>query len=90
MSNLPVYLIAISAYVVLSVFFLRTQLTGQAESKSRSISDIAVLIPLLLHGYLLYKTLWIAGALNLGLVNSLSLILWLTLLVYWLDRKSVV
>jgi ABC-type uncharacterized transport system permease subunit len=84
MSNLPVYLIAITAYAVLSVFFLRTQLAGHAEAKSRSLLDIAVLIPLFLHGYLLYKTLWIAGALNLGLVNSLSLILWLTLLVYWL------
>ncbi|MGV8933231.1 MAG: cytochrome C assembly family protein [Gallionellaceae bacterium] len=84
MSNLPVYLIAILAYAALSVYFLRTQLAGQAESKRRSLLDIAVLIPLFLHGYLLYKTLWIAGALNLGLVNALSLILWLTLLVYWM------
>lgn len=84
MSNLPVYLITFLAYGVLSVFFLRSQLAGHAESKNRSFLDVAVLIPLILHGYLLYKTLWIAGALNLGLVNSLSLILWLTLLVYWL------
>jgi len=88
MSNLPVYLITFLAYGVLSVFFLRRQLAVSAETKNPklldSILDIAVLLPLVLHGYLLYQVLWLAGALNLSLVNSVSLILWLTILVYWL------
>ena len=84
MSNLPVYLITFLAYSVLSVFFLRGQLSDSVEPKDRRLLENAVPLPLLLHGYLLYNTLWIAGALNLGLVNALSLILWLTILVYWL------
>jgi len=84
MSNLPVYLIAFFAYGALSVVFLRAQLAGNAETLNRGVMGNAVLIPLALHGYLLYDSLWFAGALNLGLVHALSLILWLTIVVYWL------
>lgn len=96
MSNLPdflmtspnlitsVYLATFMAYGALSVLFLRAQLAGNAEKLNRGLLGNAVLFPLVLHGYLLYATLWFAGALNLGLVHSLSLILWLTILVYWL------
>lgn len=84
MSNLPVYLITFLAYAVLSVHFLRAQLAGNAETLSRGLSGNAILLPLVLHGYLLYDILWLDGGLNLGLVNALSLILWLTILVYWL------
>jgi ABC-type uncharacterized transport system permease subunit len=84
MSNLPVYLITFLAYGALSVFFLRGQLAGRAESQNRGLLGNAVLLPLVLHGYLLYDTLWFAGSLNLGLMNALSLILWMTILVYWL------
>jgi len=84
MSNLPVYLFAFIAYGALSAIFMRAQLAGNVEKLNRGFWGSAVLLPLVLHGYLLYNTLWLAGALNLGLVNSVSLILWLTLLVYWL------
>lgn len=84
MSNLPVYLLTFIAYGSLSVIFMRAQLTGKAEKLNLGLLGNAVLLPLALHGYLLYDTLWLAGALNLGLVNAISLILWLTLLVYWL------
>jgi len=84
MSNLPVYLLTFLVYTVLSLIFLRAQLAGTASTLNRGPIKNAVLLPLLLHGYLLYDTLWFGGALNLGLVNALSLILWLTLLVYWL------
>jgi len=84
MSNLPVYLFAFAAYGVLSVIFLRAQLAGNSDALNRGWWRHAVLLPLALHGYLLHETLWTAGALNLGLVHALSLILWLTILVYWL------
>lgn len=84
MSNLPVYLVTFLAYAALSVICVRAQLAGKAETLNRGILNQAVLLPLALHGYLLYDTLWVSGALNLGLVNSLSLIVWLTILVYWL------
>jgi len=84
MSNLTVYLITFLAYGALAVVFLRAQLAGNAERLNQGILGNAVLIPLALHGYLLYDSLWFTGALNLGLVHALSLILWLTMLVYWL------
>ena len=83
MSNLPVYLLTFLAYGALSAFFLRRQLAGQAESKNRGFLENLVLMPLMLHGYLLYSAMWMHGTLNLGLVNTLSLIMWLTILVYW-------
>jgi len=78
------YLLTLLAYGALSVIFLRAQLAGNAEALNRGIWGNAVLLPLALHGYLLYDNLWIAGTLNLGLVQALSLILGLTILVYWL------
>lgn len=84
MSNVAVYLLTFIAYAALSVFFLRGQLAGKAAEQDRGWVCNLVLLPLLLHGYLLYQGMWVAGALNLGLVNSLSLIFWLTIFVYWL------
>lgn len=84
MSNLPVYLLTFITYGALSVIYMRAQLAGNAEKLNHGLLGGAVLLPLALHGYLLYNTLWLAGALNLGLVNAISLISWLTLLVYWL------
>lgn len=86
MSNLPIYFITFLAYAALSVIFLRAQFAGTAAALNRGVMRNAVLLPLALHGYLLYATLWYAGALNLGLVHAISLILWLTLLVYWLGN----
>jgi ABC-type uncharacterized transport system permease subunit len=42
-----------------------------------------IAVGLMLHGYLLYKSLFTDG-LNLGLSNALSAIFWLTVLIYWL------
>ena len=86
MSNLTVHIITFLAYGALSVIFLRAQFAGTAEALNRGLWGHAVLLPLALHGYLLYHSLWSAGALNLGLVQALSLILWLTILVYWMAQ----
>lgn len=45
-----------------------------------------VLIPLGLHGYLLGQSIFPGGSFDLGVLNALSLIAWLTLLVYWVAR----
>lgn len=84
MSNVPVYLLTFLAYAALSVYFLRGQLAGRAAEQDRGVACHLVLAPLVLHAYLLYKSMWIGGALSLGLSNSISIILWLTILVYWI------
>jgi ABC-type uncharacterized transport system permease subunit len=86
MSNFVPTFIAFVAYGVLALFFWRAQLAGNAEALNRSALGHAVGIPLALHAWILYGNLFIDGTLNLGLVYALSLILWLTMLVYWVAR----
>ena len=86
MSNLPLYVITFLAYSVLAVYFWRAQSTGNIDVINRGMIGHTVLLPLVLHAYLLYGNLFSGGDLNLGLINALSLILWLTMLVYWVAR----
>ncbi len=86
MSNLPLVLLTFLAYSMLAVYFWRAQMAGNGDALNRGAAGHAVLLPLALHTYLLYGNLFSGGGLNLGLVYALSLILWLTMLVYWLAR----
>ena len=86
MSIQALQLLTFILYCVLAILFWRAQAAGNAERQNRGALGFAVIMPLALHGWLLYDTLFIWGALNLGLVYALSLILWLTVLVYWLAR----
>ncbi len=86
MSNQALQLLTFAFYTVLAILFWRAQAAGDAERQNRGLLGFLVVVPLALHGWLLYDTLFIWGALNLGLVYALSLILWLTVLVYWLAR----
>ncbi|MEI7841828.1 MAG: cytochrome c biogenesis protein CcsA [Gallionellaceae bacterium] len=86
MSNLVLTLITFIAYSALAFFFWRAQVAGNAEKLNRGNLGHAVGIPLAFHAWLLYENLFVGGSLNLSLVYTLSLILWLTLLVYWIGR----
>lgn len=86
MSNLPLYLVTFIAYGVLATMFWRAQMAGDADTLNRGALGHAIALPLALHGYLLYGDLLGSGELKLGLVSSISLISWLTVLVYWLAR----
>ena len=86
MPNLPLYLVTFVAYGALAALFWRAQMAGNADVLNRGALGHAIAVPLALHGYLLYGNLFVDGVLNLGLVSALSLILWLTMLVYWLAR----
>lgn len=48
------------------------------------VERVVIAVGLLLHAWLLAQDLFVAGGVNLGLVNALSAILWLTALIYWL------
>lgn len=86
MSNLYLSLVAFMAYGALAAYFWRMQAAGKGEELSRSMVGHLVTVPLIVHGYILHQTLFMAGEMNLGLVYVLSLILWLTMLVYWVAR----
>ena len=86
MSNLAPTLVAFFAYGALAFFFWQAQLTGNAEALNRSGLGHAIGVPLAIQAWLLYHILIIGSSLNLGFVYSISLILWLTVLVYWIAR----
>jgi ABC-type uncharacterized transport system permease subunit len=86
MSNLLLSLVTFVAYGVLAVYFWRSQARGDGDLLSRGGIGHLVLIPLAMHGYLLVQDIFSEGGFDLGVLNALSLIVWLTLLVYWLAR----
>ncbi len=86
MSNQALHFLTFVLYGVLAILFWRAQTAGNAEQQNRGVLGFVVIVPLVLHGWLLYDTLFVMGSLNLGLVYALSLILWLTVLVYWVAR----
>jgi ABC-type uncharacterized transport system permease subunit len=86
MSDLSLYLVTSLAYAVLAVYFWRAQAAGHGDQLGRGMIGYAVLLPLVLQGYLLHENLFIDDQLNLGLIYSISLILWLTMMVYWVAR----
>ena len=83
MPNLPLYILTFFAYGVLAVFCWRAQEGGTGEASSHGWLGNALLFPLALHGYLLVGSLWVGGGLNMGLATAISMILWLTILIYW-------
>jgi ABC-type uncharacterized transport system permease subunit len=86
MSNLVPTIIAFFAYSTLAVFFWKAQVTGNTEALNRSSWGHAIGVPLAIQAWLLYSNLIVGSSLNLDLVYSISLILWLTVLVYWIAR----
>jgi ABC-type uncharacterized transport system permease subunit len=86
MPNVLLSLIAFASYGVLAAYFWRAQSRGEGDKVSRGAMGHLVLIPLALHGYLLTRDVLGGGGFNLSMTNALSLIIWLTLLVYSVAR----
>ena len=86
MHNLILSVPTFAIYAVLAIFFLRASARGEGDLLSRGWIGHLVLIPLALHGYLLAQDVYAGGGFNLSMTNSLSMIIWLTLLVYWIAR----
>ena len=86
MSNLELYLLTFLLYGALAAYFWRVQLGGKTDSPSYSAAGYAVLLPLVLHGYLLHVSIFDTHGINFSLVQAVSLILWLAVLVYWVAQ----
>ena len=86
MPDLLLSLLTCGTYAVLAAYFWRAHARGDGDLLSRGAIGHLVLIPLAMHGYLLVGDIFSAGGFDLGVLNALSLILWLTLLVYWIAR----
>lgn len=74
------YLAVILIYLWVATNFWRNQAPTACNLRWHSA---AIALGLLMHGGLLYQDIFI-GDLNLNIANSLSLIFWLTVLIYWI------
>ncbi|MPZ43391.1 MAG: cytochrome C biogenesis protein [Betaproteobacteria bacterium] len=84
------YLATALVYGALAAYFWRTRwaspIPAAAEKSLRPglWEQIAVLVPLALHAVLLYQSTLAGPEVRLGLGNAASLIVWLSVLIYWL------
>ena len=86
MPSLLIAILTFVAYASLSALFWRAQSSGDTDSLSRGTAGHLILIPLALHGFILSGDIFAGGGFDFGLLNALSLIFWLTLLIYWIAR----
>ena len=86
MHSLVIPALTFVAYGALASYFWRAQTRGEGDVMSHDRVGHLILIPLALHGYLLGQDIFSGGDFDLGVLNALSLIVWLTLLVYWVAR----
>jgi ABC-type uncharacterized transport system permease subunit len=76
------YIVVVFIYLAVAVTFWRGAKTVVSE-QSLQLHSTLIALGLLIHGWLLYQDIF-ANGFNLGFFNALSLIFWLTVLIYWL------
>jgi ABC-type uncharacterized transport system permease subunit len=84
---MPILLHALTAlaYAALGWHFWRTRWGSSAAPAITAWERGAILAPLTLHTWLLYDVLFLAEELRFGFGYALSAMLWLTVLIYWIE-----
>lgn len=94
MPDIVVHLVAAAAYLGLAWHFWHTRWRGPARAAQGSAGALraweraAILVPLLLHGALLYEGIFIAPELRFGFAQALSAMLWLAVVIYWAESLA--
>jgi ABC-type uncharacterized transport system permease subunit len=92
--DIVIHALASAAYLGLAWHFWRTRWhRGPASAAAldarpgglRTWERLALLVPLALHGWLLYHTLIATSELRFGFAQALSAMMWLGVAVYWLE-----
>ena len=91
MADLVFYPITALMYAALAVYFWRTRWAVAAHARaprtgSKTLEHTAVLLPLILHAMLLYESMFAGDGVRLGVGNAVSIIVWLTVVIYWLGN----
>ncbi len=88
MPDSVLYLSTAACWLVLAVLAWRAARPlpagGPAPAAELRADTILVPVALVLHGMLVYRGVVAAEGLNLGVANAISLLVWLTSLIYWL------
>src|SRR5487761_1920797 len=92
MSDILLYAVTSLLYAALGWHFWHTRWTAGAAARDGgaggggvSWERLAILAPFALHSYLLYASLFAATELRFGFSQALSVTLWLTVMIYWLE-----
>ncbi len=92
MAHILLYAVTSLLYAALGLHFWRTRWTTHGEPAGTGDSSgivswerVAILAPFMLHSQLLYADLFAAPELRFGFSQALSVMLWLTVLIYWVE-----
>lgn len=69
-------------YAGLAFYCWRIKWRAPAAAAARPMERLAMLLPLLLHAWLLYGLIFTQTGFNMGVSNAISAITWLTLVIY--------
>ena len=79
------HFVVVFIYLTVAIAFWRSAKTSASE-QSLKLHSTLIALGLAIHGWLLYQDIFgesFGSGFNLGFFNALSLIFWLTVLVYW-------
>ena len=89
MPDIVIHALGAAAYAGLAWHFWHTRWRAPAAADAshglRPWERAAILVPLTLHGALLYAELFAAAELRFGFAHALSTMLWLAVLFYWVE-----
>jgi ABC-type uncharacterized transport system permease subunit len=85
MAAILLYAVATILYAALAFHFWRTRWRDPGAASIESWERWAILAPLAIHGWLVYDTVLRAPELRFGFGVALSTMLWLTVLLYWIE-----
>lgn len=88
MPDYAFYPIAFLLYAALAAYFWRahwlpTPAGATTAAHPRMTEHVMALVPISLHAWLLYQSVFADGAMHLGVGNAISAIVWLTVAIYW-------
>src|SRR5450759_285617 len=92
MSDILLYAVTSLLYAALGWHFWNTRWRAGAAAAAGEGTGIAawerlaILAPFMLHSYLLYAELFATPELRFGFSQALSVMLWLTVLIYWAEN----
>ncbi len=85
MPAILLYAAASLLYAALAFHFWRTRWRGVSAPRLAAFERAAILVPFALHTWLVYEILFAQGALRFGFGQALSVMLWLAVLIYWVE-----
>ena len=90
MTSYAFYLINSLMYAAIAVYFWRTRwilpTSESPQAAARQAERLAVLVALVMHGTLIYESVFAGEGVRLGVANVVSIIVWLTVLIYWIGN----